>query len=579
MFLRKIGKFLRGKATPFQIISATFLGGLLGGLPGLMQGPLLLLTLFFLLVVLNANLFLAALAGLASKLLYLILVPVYFTIGVSLLEGPLNGPVAALVNAPFTAWWGLDHYVMVPSLLVGGLFGLLSGIGITKALYAFRRKMADLETGSEKYQAYTSKVWVRALAWLFLGGLKGKKSWAELGEQRKGLPVRPLGIVFVLSLGVLLFIGYKMLDETIVTSMVRDSLERANGATVDIARVDIQPVNNRIVVNGLALADPENLQTNRFASETVVADFSGLDLLAKKVVIDSLQIQQPKMGTQRKVKGRRTIPPPEPVEKPEEDEDKTLDDYLGEAQVWRERLDTVKRFYDRIAPHLKKDEREASEEGEPGWRERLARRAAEGGYASVKSESLIRKSPRLWIRDLQADNIEIGGNDDRFAFAGSNLSTHPTLIEERGSLRVEREDGKLAVEMQLPDRANPTRSQLSFRYAGLAIEELEAEIERDLPLDGGSMDVTGEGTIDGGLLELPVRVNLRNTTLNAFGSSLPLDEFPFEVRVYGPLDNPRLHIPADALEEAVKTAGKKKVEGLIEEKAGDAIKGLFRRDD
>jgi len=576
MFLRKIGKFLRGKATPFQIISATLLGGLLGSLPGVTQGPLLLLTLLFLLIVLNANLFLAALAGLVAKLLYLILLPVYFSVGMSLLEGPLNGPVAALVNAPFTAWWGLDHYVMVPSLLVGGLFGLFSGIGISRALYAFRRKMADLETGSETYQAYTSKFWVRALAWLFLGGLKGKKSWAELGEQRKGLPVRPLGIVFVLSLCVLLFVGYKMLDEEIVTSMVRDSLERANGATVDIELVDIQPANNRIVVNGLALADPENLQTNRFASETVVADFSGLNLLAKKVVIDSIQVKQPKVGTERKLVGRRTVPPPEPVEEVAEGEEKTLDDYLGQARVWRERLDTLKRFYDRIAPHLKKED--SGEAGEPGWRERLAQRASEGGYASVKSESLIRKSPRLWIRDIQADNIEIGGNDDRFAFTGANLSTHPTLVEERGQLRVERADGRLAVELELPDRRNPTRSQLSMRLTGLLVEDLEAEIERDLPLEGGTLDIEGKGAIDSGLLELPVKVIMKDTTLNAFGTSLALDEFPLEVRVHGPLENPRLDIPSDALEEAVKTAGKKKVEGMIEEKAGDLLKGLFPKD-
>ena len=91
MLFRKIGKFLRGKASPFQIISATVLGGLLGSLPGLTQGPLLLAVLLFLVIVLNANLFLAGLTLLLVKLLYLVLLPVYFNIGVNLLEGGLGG--------------------------------------------------------------------------------------------------------------------------------------------------------------------------------------------------------------------------------------------------------------------------------------------------------------------------------------------------------------------------------------------------------------------------------------------------------------------------------------------------------
>jgi uncharacterized protein (TIGR03546 family) len=576
--LRKIGKFLRGKATPFQIISATLLGALLGSLPGFGQGPLLLLLLLFLLIILNANLFLAALTGLLVKIIYLILLPVYFSIGVTLLEGPLNGPVAALVNAPVTAWFGLDHYVMVPSLLVGGLIGILLGVLLSRALYAFRHKMANLEAGSEKYQAYTSKFWVKALAWIFLGGLKGKKSWAELGEKRKGLPIRPLGVVFVVSLGVLLYIGYQLLDQTIITSYVRDSLEKANGATVDIAGIEVKPGQNRISVNGLAMADPENLQTNRFASTEIVADVSGMNLLAKKVVIDSLQVLQPKVGTPRKLIGRRTVPAPEPVEDPAEEGEISIDDYLGQAQVWRERLATVKRFYDKIAPHLKKDE-EVEDESGPGWRERLAQRAKEAGYANVISESLIRKSPRLLIRELQADNIEIGGNDDQFAFSGGNLSTQPVLVDESGTLRIARQDGNFEINVELPSSANPTRSVLKIRYDNLAVEELEEQVGKDLPMEGGSMDISGEGTIDGGLIDLPLTVTLNNSTLNAFGSSLPMDGFPIEVRIHGTLDNPKLAIPQDAIQEAVKAGGKKQIENLIKEQGGDklneTLKGLF----
>lgn len=575
MFLRKIGKFLRGKATPFQIISATLLGGLLGSLPGLGQGPLLVILLLFFLIVLNANLFLAALTGLAAKVLYLVLLPVYFQLGIWLLEGPLNGPVAALVNAPVTAWFGLDYYVSVPALLVGGLAGLFFGIFLSRALARFRQKMASLESGSERYQAYTSKFWVKALAWLFVGGLKGKASWSELTQKRGGLPIRPLGVVFVISLGVLLYVGFQLMDTTIVTSLVRDNLEKANGATVDMDSVEIMPAENRLILTGLAMADPENLQSNRFASGRIVADISGMNLLAKKVVIDSLQILEPGIGTPRQLVGRRTVPAPEPVEEPSEGEgDIALDEYLGQAQVWRERLSALKRVYDRLAPHLKTEEVVEEATG-PTWRERLEQRAQEAGYAHVRAESLIRESPQLWIRELIADTIEVGGNDDLFDLSGSNLSTQPALVETPGQLTIRRQDGGMEIRLDLPSVGAPSRSGLAVRLSEILVTELEAQVGKDLPMEGGTLDVAGEGTIDGGLLELPLTVTLRNTTLTAFGTALPVDAFPIQVRVYGPLDRPSLSLPKDALEEAIKAGGKKKLENLIKDKAGEQLKGIL----
>ncbi|MFO7724024.1 MAG: hypothetical protein R6V45_00625 [Oceanipulchritudo sp.] len=581
MFFRKIGKFLRGKATPFQILSATVLGALLGSLPGFGQGPLLLVLLLFLLIVLNANLFLAALTLLFVKLVTLLLLPVYFKVGVYLLEGPLNGPVAALVNAPVTAWFGLETYVMLPSLLGGGALGIIIGVLISRALGSFRTKMASLETGSERYQAYTSKVWVKALAWIFVGGLKGKKSWAELGGKRRGLPVRPLGIVFILSLGVLVYIGLQFLDETIITSYTRDALESVNGATVDIDGVAIEAAQNRIVLSGLAMADPEALQTNRFAAKEIVTDISGMNLLAKKMVIDSIRVIEPESGTERRLRGRLTGPAteePEPVEEPDEEPEEeivSLEDYLGQAQKWRERLAMAKRVYDRIAPHLKKDEEEAPEEDRPGWRERLEARAEEAGYGALKSDSLIRGTPRLWIRDLMAENLEVGGDDRRFSISGSNLASQPALLEESGHLEILSEDDTMEVGLELPSSENPSRSVIEIRYSDLAVSELEEETGRDLPMEGGRIDIAGKGTIDGGILELPLTVTLRETTLKAFGSSLPLDELPLQVRIYGPLDSPLLSIPKDALEEAVKSGGKKKVEDLIKDKAGDSLKDIF----
>lgn len=577
MFLRKIGKFLRGKASAFQILSATILGGLLGSLPGVTQGPLLLALLLFLVIILNANIFLAGLTLLLVKLLTLVLLPVLFSIGVALLESGLGGLIAIPVNAPVSAWFGLDYYVMVPSLVFGGLAGFLVGMLVSRSLASFRSRMANLESGSERYQAYTSKAWVRLLAWVMVGGLKGKKSWTDLSEQKSGLPIRPLGVVFVVSLVVIGYVGLKLLDTTIVTSTVRDSLERANGATVDIASIEILPAENRVVVTGLAMTNPDQLDSNRFEAAEIVADISGMNLLAKKVVIDSLQINQPATGTARKLVGRRVIDVEEVEPDPSGDEDVvSIDDYLGQASIWRERLRTIKRIYDRIAPHVGKDGETAAEETGLSWREQLALRAKEEGYAKIKSDSLVRQSPQLWIRELKSDNLVVGGADDSYAISGSNLATQPALLDVAGVLAVRRMDGKLDVALELPHAAAPNRSGVSLAYRDVSIDELEEQAGKNLPMKGGTLNLEGKGTINDGILDLPVRATLFDTTLDAFGSSVPLDNFPIEVGVSGTLDRPTLNIPKDAIEQAILKGGQQQIENLIEEQAGDKLKDLFK---
>jgi hypothetical protein len=578
MFIRKISKFLRGKATSFQIISATVLCGLLGSLPGISQGPLLLVGLLFLLIVLNANLFLGAITLLLVKLVSLLLLPIYYKLGVWLLEGPLHGLVSGLANAPVTAWFGLDYYVMIPSLASGLLLGLAIGVLASKGLSGFRSKMAQLESGSERYQAYTSKAWVTILAWVFVGGLKGKKAWSELDAQRKGLPIRPIGVVLVVALFVLGAVGFKFLDQTIVTTAVRDALEKANGATVDLAAVDIQAAKNRVVVSGLAMADPNQLDTNRFASREILADISGLNLLAKKVVIDSLQIVEPTTGEARRIPGKRIIEVPSVEEEPGTDDVVNIDAYIGQASVWRQRLRTIKRIYDLIAPYVPEKSDEATTEEGLSWREVLQARAEELGYANVKSDTLVSGSPKIWIREFISDELVIGGSEDRFAISGSNLSSQPVLLDTAGKLEIRRQDGQLGVGVTLPFADAPKTSGISLFYRNLSVDQLEASFGRDLPMDGGTMDIVGEGTITGGWIEMPLQVTLRNTTLNAFGTSVKLDELPLQVGVSGTIDKPSLSLPKDALEEAVKSAGKQKIKEVIEEKAGKTLRNLLKLD-
>src|SRR5262249_27057980 len=133
MFLtRKIGGFLRGKATRGQVLAAALLAALLGFVPGFflpgdlgggfMQAPGLILSLLFLVLVLNATLGVFGLVTVAAKLVSSATLPLAAAIGGLLLDGPTRALFKPLVNGPVTAWFGLHYYATTGGLVLGLLF-------------------------------------------------------------------------------------------------------------------------------------------------------------------------------------------------------------------------------------------------------------------------------------------------------------------------------------------------------------------------------------------------------------------------------------------------------------------------
>jgi uncharacterized protein (TIGR03546 family) len=118
MITRKIGKLFRGKSTPFQVYAACILGSMIAFVPGLTQAPGLLLALILCLVVLNANLGVAAIVGIGAKILSLLLTPVSFAAGRVLLHGPTEGLFKTMVNAPVLAYFGFEYYTVTGGLVL-----------------------------------------------------------------------------------------------------------------------------------------------------------------------------------------------------------------------------------------------------------------------------------------------------------------------------------------------------------------------------------------------------------------------------------------------------------------------------
>lgn len=558
---RKLGKVIRGPATLFHVLAATLIGSFLGFSPGFSQAPGWNLLLICLLVLLNANLILAGVTILLTKLLYLLLLPVLFHVGVALLEGPLQGFFAFFANAPVSAWFGFEYYVVTGGIAVGAIIGTLLGVALHRLIHRLQAKLGQIQEGSEKYQSISRRKWVRALAWIFFGGLdaKGKKSYRELAETRGiGNPIRPLGALLVALLAFLLTVAFIFLDELVLTQMARNGLERVNRATVDLERLELVAGEGRLALHGLALADRNDLQTDLFRAERLVAEISGMSLLRRKVALDRVEAINASTGEPRRLPGRRIGPDAgetrdRRIELPDSVD---LEDVLAQARLWRERLARFSQILEKVggAP----EETDPAEEDRVTWRENLALRAQTLGYANVASENIIRRAPRLTIGELLTEGMRVARlPDERIRILGNNLSTHPHLLEEAPSLRIEAQSGRFGASLQGAGLAAARGdNQLQAHIRELPVDEIAAMLSDrvQFPFSGGTFDVQTSGTWRGVVVDLPLEVTARDTQATLLGQSSPIREAAFPIRVSGPLANPSVQIPADALQSALRSA-------------------------
>lgn len=576
MFVRKIGSLLRGKATPYQVMLACLLGGAIGFMPSFATAAGLLVVLILALVILNANLFLAVLVMAGAKLLSLALLPVSFLVGRALLDGPTQPLFKAMINAPVLALFGFDYYVTTGGLVLGLIFGLIVGLVVTRGLRTYREKMSSLEEGSDRYKAWSSKKWVKALTWLLFGGGHGKKTYAELASRKVGNPVRPLGIVFAGLVVALLVVARFFLTEPIVTSAMQRGLERANGATVDLESAQLDLSGGKLTLVGLAMADPNQLDRNVISAARVEADVSNADLLRKRMVIDRIELIDAIQGGERAFPGRIVGKKPQPAPPPADE--KTLEDYIEDAKTWKERLAQVRRWLERLSPESKPEDRAEEPERAPTLEERLRQRARELGYGRVRARHLVAGSPTLVVRKLIANGVPVEALEgETVDIDGEHLSTQPTLLAEPPRLKIVSSKGTVDFDLQLtsnPATSEPGRLKLTLKDLPAAAIGQSLSIGGNKPLRGGRLTLTTDGDWRAGRVNLPFTVSARNLEMQLGGSAKTLDRFDLSLALVGPMDNPGVKLDEKAIQQALIQAGAGK---LIEKALGDRASGVLDR--
>ena len=598
--IRRFFKTMLGVATPMQILLACLLGSMLGFLPVPGPGLAASILLVFLLLVLNANIFLAGLVTFGTKLVSLAAAPLVFEVGRFLIDGPTQPIARLLANGPITAWLGFDAYLVTGGLAVGLVVGLLVGVLVGRLVRDIRITLGRLERENDLVAFLAERRATKFAAWVLFGGIP-KGGFSAMAD-RRGSPVRITGLVVVGLLAGLLAVTAWLASGDLARGMLERELTRMNGATVEVGAVEIDWLQGRTRILGLAACDPSDLDRNLLEAGELAA---GLDLgsvLRRRLVVDLVRVEDARSDVERDAPGRLHHEP-DPADDGGDTDASTTDDedsppagtdlesYLRTAKVWRERLEQVSRVLDDLADRIPEStddgdepEVEDSDATEPGTTDSLEdwlqREVDRLGYAGVRATHLIDTAPTLLVRRIEATGVRRGGDGpfgELFDIVISSFSTQPTLVDEPPRLELAARDESLRIDISLGGLSRiATENDFDFVMrglpAGLIVNQLVATDPS--PFEGGSIDAGSTGRfrlrpVVG--ITAPLDVVLRDATIRIGGESATIRELPVRIDILGRLDDPAIMIDDRRLADALRDAGAEALASRAREEADEQV--------
>ncbi|MBF0357140.1 MAG: hypothetical protein HQL70_00960 [Magnetococcales bacterium] len=593
MFFRKLFKIFFSEVSAAQLVISAVLGAMLGFMPGISQAFGLVVLLLILLFILNTNLTLAFLVGLAAKLVAWVAAPAVFAIGRIFLDGPTQSIFTGLINAPIFALFGFEYYFTTGGLFVGLVFGAVVGFVLVKMVFGLRTKLASMEANSQAFADLQKRLWVRALFFCLSGGLP-KDGFQDLLNKKPPV-IRISGVVTALAFVALLFAVVQFANGPLAASIIKNSLEKANGATVDIKSLDLRLDESRIDITGLAMADPNALETDLFRSEKITIDIRASDLLRKRVNLEKVEITAASNGLKRAKPGV-IVGPKQEVEQSNEssasteaDGGKNLDGYLNNAKEWKQRLAQAKKWLDKLSGVATDENKKQAaevidtkaaitpEKQLDAW---LDQQIKTQGYGNVKANHLVQGAPLLQIERLIADKITTIAIDETLTLRGSNLSTHPHLVAGAANITVKSSKKSIFMDLAMAGvSAAGGDNRLKLNLSGLPTDKIAGQLSGSKPplLSGGTFAVDIDGIIQnrgGAYLNLPLDVTLRDTTLTISGQgSVPVKQFILPLTVRGPLDNPGIIVDDKQLQKSIAKAGKSIIKDRLKKELDKKLKG------
>ena len=601
--IRRFFKTMLGVATPMQILLACLIGSMLGFLPVPGPGLAASIVLVFLLLVLNANIFLAGLVTVGTKIVSLAAAPLVFGVGRFLIDGPTEPVARLLANGPVTAWLGFDAYLVTGGLAVGLVTGFLVGVIVGRMVRDIRNTLGRLERENDLVAFLAERRATKFAAWILFGGIP-KGGFSAMAD-RRGSPIRITGTIVVVLLTGLIAITAWLASGDLARRGLERELTRLNGATVDVEAIRIDWFRGKTTILGLAVCDSSALDRNLLQAGEITAELDLGAVLRRRLVVELVRVEDGRSDVARTRPGRiapgTESPPDDGTTRPPEAEagdpppGTDLASYLRTAREWRERLQQLDRvleeLVDRIPASLdgteatagtEDDDTEATDSFE-AWLQREVDRL---GYAGVRATHLIDTAPTLLIRRIEALGVrrqDDGPFGDLFDLVAASFSTQPALVDAPPRIELAARDESLRVDVVLGGlarNATENRFELAVRDlpAGIIVNQLVATDPS--PFDGGSIDASTAGVFrlrPEVRITAPLDVTLRDATIRIGGESALIRKLPVRIDVLGRLDDPAIMIDDRRLADALRDAGAEALASRAREEADEQVgRGLDR---
>lgn len=505
----------RPRLSVSRALTGALIGALAGFGPAPQIGPGLWITLVVLFLLLRAPLITVLSVGVVAKLLSFVATPLSYELGVFLLDGPTSELFRTAINAPFLALFGLEYYTVT-----GGLFlGLILGVLATPVILRLRKKTTP-----------------------------GK---------RPGI-IRPLGVLVAVLLIASLWFLQSAAAQSLLTTETANTLSKLNGATVDVAGVELDLADSSLKISDMAFANPRALNTDLFHGVELSANLASSDLLRKRLHIEQLVVRRAESGKPRGVPGVLVGKVTEPEVEPPAEGEKRIEDYLKDWKVWKERLGQAREWLEKMSD---------DGSGEPVSQDSLP-------LGSRVATGLIDEAPTLLVSEILVEGFTLDWlAGESLTLGAHNLSTQPSLVSGAMDLSLKTNSDLFQLALVVPTKGDAGR--LDFSLRGLKVDKISSMLKlgEGNGLSGGTLDLSLKGPWSGGragYIDLPLDIKLHDIQLALSGSkSFPIAELVLPVHLKGPIDRPNVRLDASALTKSLRDAGAKELANFVDAKKAE----------
>jgi uncharacterized protein (TIGR03546 family) len=571
--VRKIGKMLRGGAGKREIFLGALCGVLIGMLPG---ANLMLVVLILALLLLNANVGFAMLGVAVGKILCLTLAIPTFHIGYTIIHNiGLEGVFTSLANTPGLALMGLDNYSQVG----GAPIALIVAFFFAKALSTYVNKIREGMVKAAKHEKVgkaTGNKFSRFLIWLAFG--KQKISTEDVLAKTSPL-FRKSGIILVAAFLVIGALMEFLFLDMAVKKTISSSISKSTGAEVNMDKAHLSIFGGELDIQNLQVTDPDKPTHNLIQIGQLTSDISVSDLLRKAFSIDLLAGSVLQTDTLRDKPGALYVSAEEKqkkadkkakekAEKEEAQGEKTLDDYLAQAEKYKEWLD-------KGAEYLKKQKKvsEFVKGGPPPTpsRDELVELARKIGYLNMTA-ALLSDRPAWLIRNIEIDQITLSNDLPMQQIIAAEVCSDPALNGQPTLFEMISENATEAtvkVVLRFDDMNAPNNVALNLQ--GIDMAEV-IETGDSLQIETGIADLAANGTFTTDSLDIPFTLTVRELeTSNEVINNLKNLAIPG--KLYGSLTSPRITVELDDnLKDAAIDAAKARANEEVEKAKDEAKK-------